>query len=312
MKNFTIFSLLFINFTIFGQPILNASDYNPNNSIDNYSASPTGFSAGLAGANQTWNYSTLALTLLGASTNATVATAPFSSSFPAANLYVKIAANGGNDAFAFYNSSSSKLELLGYSNNSSVLVNFSPNPQTIYNFPFTYNLVVNDTYSTTFDPTTNNPFTVTYDAHGTLITPLGIYNNVIRSKKLDGINPDYTWFTANPYQIIMTANFGSSGATSVRVFNPNNLSSNQNQLTKKLEIYPNPTNGNFTIKNIDLSNNNHFVNVYDVFGNQIINNQKINSNSENINLSNVASGLYFVKINDFNGQVLTSDKIIKN
>lgn len=312
MKNFTLLSLLSINFTIFGQPILNQIDYNPNSSIDNYAGNPTGFSFGTAGANQTWNYATLALTLLGTSTNSTVAVAPFSGNFPLANLYVKIAANGGNDTFAFYNSSSTKLELLGYSNNSTVLVNFSPNPQTIYNFPFTYNLVVNDTYSTTLDPTANNPFTVTYDSYGTLILPFGTFNNVIRSKKLDGINPEYTWFTQNPYKIIMTAGVVSFGALAVRVFNSNNLSLNQNQPTQKLEIYPNPTNGNLTIKNIDFSNNNNFINVYDVFGNQIIKNQKINSDSENINLSNVASGLYLLKINDFNGQVLTSDKIIKD
>lgn len=314
MKKFTITVVLFINFTIFAQPVLNSTDITTTGSITatTLTAVATGFSAGLAGANQVWDYSSLILTPAGTGTTTIVATTSFSASFLGANLIYKT--TFGTDSFyTYYKLTTTQQELVGYSSDTNVLINFSPNPQSVYSFPFTYGLVVNDTYATTFDPGTNNPFTVTYDAYGTLIMPFGTFNNVIRSKKLDGIAPDYTWFTTNPYQVILTASISSTGvASNVRFSQPSNLSTIQNTLNKQFEIYPNPTSGSFTIKNIDFSNSENFLNVYDVLGNQIIRKQKIDSDSKDFDLNNAATGLYYIKITNKNNNILFTDKIIKN
>jgi Secretion system C-terminal sorting domain len=314
MKKITIIIAVLIKISIFAQPVLNSTDISTTGSLTatTLTASATGFSAGSAGSNQVWDYSSLILTPAGTGTTTVVATTPFAASFPDANLIYK--ATFGTDSFyTYYKLTTTKQELVGYSSDTNVIINFSPNPQTVYSFPYTYGLIVNDTYSTTFDPSANNPFSITYDAYGTLITPYGIFNNVIRSKKLDGIAPDYTWFTTNPFQVILTASISSTGvASNVKFSQPSNLSTIQNTLYKQFEIYPNPTSGSFTIKNIDFSNNENFLNAYDVLGNQIINNQKIDSDSKDFDLNNAACGLYFIKITNKNNNILFSYKIIKN
>jgi hypothetical protein len=76
-------------------------------------------------------------------------------------------------------------------------------------------------------------------------------------------------------------------------------------------IYPNPTNGNLSIKNVNSIDKEIVVTVYDVLGNAIIENKELNSAIENIDLSDFSSGLYFVKIMNKNNQLLYSDKIVK-
>ncbi len=75
-------------------------------------------------------------------------------------------------------------------------------------------------------------------------------------------------------------------------------------------IYPNPNNGNFTIKFNSLSANNIDVNVYDIRGRRILENTYSNSGNfnETINLGNVQSGMYLVTVND--GVNKTTKKII--
>ncbi len=314
MKNLILLVVLFINSTIFSQPVLNSTDISTTGSLTatTLTANASGFSAGLAGANQVWDYSSLILTPAGTGTTTIAGSTPFAASFPDANLIYKT--TFGSDSFyTYYKLTTTKQELVGYSSDTNVIINFSPNPQTVYSFPFTYGLVANDTYSTTFDPTANNPFSITYDAYGTLITPYGTFNNVIRSKKLDGITSDYTWFTTNPFQVILSASISSAGvASNVRFSQPSNLSTIQNILNSQFEIYPNPTSGSFTVKNIIFSNNENFINVYDVLGNQIINSQKIDSDSKDFDLNNATTGLYFIKITNKNNDILFSNKIIKN
>ncbi len=311
MKNFTLFSLIFINLSIFGQPIFNYSDLLTSGTFsgNSYSGNLSGFTLGSAGANQVWNYANISNTLQGSSSATFVTSAPFMTNFPDANLFIK-STSGANNIFAYYKSTTSKLEIIALSNETILLVDFSPNPQTIFQFPFTFGSVINDTYSTIADPNANNPFTITYDAYGSLTTPFGTFD-VIRTKKLDGLYPSYSWLNIATNTSVMSAIYAANGLVDLSFFQPNNLSTTQNQLNEKPVIYPNPTNGNFTIKNIDFSNNDNFVNVYDVLGNVILSNQKINFDSENINLSNVASGLYFIKIIDSKNQILFTEKILK-
>lgn len=71
-------------------------------------------------------------------------------------------------------------------------------------------------------------------------------------------------------------------------------------------IYPNPNNGEFTIKLNSKSGDDIKVNVYDIRGRRIFNNIYTNTTSEfnqTISLNNVQSGMYLVNVNDGRGQV---------
>ncbi len=71
-------------------------------------------------------------------------------------------------------------------------------------------------------------------------------------------------------------------------------------------IYPNPNNGEFTVKFNSKTGKDVKIDIYDVRGRVIFNNVYLNNTpefNETINLNNVQSGMYLVNVNDGNGQV---------
>jgi hypothetical protein len=77
-----------------------------------------------------------------------------------------------------------------------------------------------------------------------------------------------------------------------------------------LLIYPNPTDGKIIIgvKNNNLKNLS--INIFDLEG-KMLSNSKIASNFETIDISQYNSGTYILTVNDKNGAILSSQKIIK-
>ncbi len=311
MKKITFIIATLITISLYAQPILNASDINPLNiSSNNFSASSSTLGVGVPGANVNWDFSSLVLTSLGTSSNVSVATAPYASSFPTANFFVRSSFDNRN-SYGYYNLTTNKLEVTGLSDDNGVIFNFF-NPDTIFIFPFSYNTSFTDTYQVDINSFVESK-TVIYDAYGTVITPFGTYNNVIRLKQTSGLGSiSYNWFKINPYTDILSANVNSNNnEINFRIYQPTNLATIQNQLNNKFSIFPNPTSGNISIKNASFSESETFVNVYDVLGNQIIKNEKVDNDLKNINISDFATGLYFIKIVDNNNSILYSDKIIK-
>ena len=92
------------------------------------------------------------------------------------------------------------------------------------------------------------------------------------------------------------------------------LSVDENDLTRKLAVYPNPSNGEFTItfeSNLNSVDNNVKVDVYDLQGRLVYNNNFINTSSilkENIVLENAKAGVYMVNISE--GNRTTSHKLV--
>ena len=92
------------------------------------------------------------------------------------------------------------------------------------------------------------------------------------------------------------------------------LSVDENDLARKLAVYPNPSNGEFTItfeSNLNSVDNNVKVDVYDLQGRLVYNNNFINTSSifkENIVLENAKAGVYMVNISE--GNRTTSHKLV--
>ena len=76
------------------------------------------------------------------------------------------------------------------------------------------------------------------------------------------------------------------------------------------KIYPNPASNLLTIlSNIDL-NEQHTVSIYDPIGKVLVTNLKLNSTEMSIDVSNLNSGIHFVKIVDSKNEVVKIEKII--
>ncbi len=153
-------------------------------------------SEGPAGANVTWDFSSLADTGLVNTFNfVDPAGLPDAASFPTAT----IAYSGlleGVEFSAFLRNSATAFELLGSAISSpfgNFVIPFS-DPMKLFSFPTTFNSTFSDTYRNGFTAdfgfastttSTTGTMSAEVDGYGTLITSSGTYSNVLRMKKYD-------------------------------------------------------------------------------------------------------------------------------
>lgn len=314
-----IFAICLINLGAFAQPVLNRSDFNSISASNSYNVIPRSSStitAGSPGANQIWDFSSFTLGYgIGVESWSEIAPV-YASLFPTSNVYKSRSIMGGH-SYDYYNLTDDKFEYIGYSaaqtwSGSILYYHYVfPDSKTIYVFPFVFNQVVNDTYQTHVANSIVST-TTTYDAYGTLVTPFGTYNDVIRLKTIyDNTSVGYTWIKTNPYQEIVRGSVSTDGTNNFTFCRPSNLATTDNEMKSQFSIYPNPADNEFVINYEGFSNKEIFVNIYDILGNQIVKSVKIENNSKNINISNLALGLYLIKITDANNTILYSNKIIK-
>lgn len=308
MKTIYLIILIYSTTILFAQPILNSNDINFNTSANRFTASTTNFLIGGMGVNQTWDYSNIVLNSSGQVASSVVTTAPFVVNFANANYIVKTTISA-NDTYSFYAKTNSKLEISGISNTSTILVNFTPNPQTVFEFPLTYNSTINDSYATATLPSVNNFFSINYDAYGTLITPYATFFNTFRLKKLDGIYPNYTWYQENTNLAILNVVYGATGITSVTFYNNNNLDISKNENTELASIYPNPATNSIVINDRSKVNLPFNYVIFDAAGRILLNNYCYFN--EIINIENLNNGTYFIEIKEEKNKT-KKYKFIKN
>lgn len=310
--NYTIIiTLLITSMSSYSQPVLNATDFTSFYNSDNYSADDViGLSPGNSGPNQTWDFSGLTVTFDGTFSIVSVATTPYASSFPTSNIAEKYTSVGDPDPYYnFYESSPTTLEYVGDANSGGT--NLLIDHITRFQFPYIYNTVINDTYQYAGDPTIY-AFTSTYDGYGTLTTPYGTYTNVIRQKTVE-VDDDftytyYTWFTTNPFKIIMSLVFIESPLFSYNAISVSanfTLGINTNNKEKLVAVYPNPTT---SILNLQFSKDETIekVVITDITGKTVM--QQTEKTSQ-INVEKLTAGLYIIEA--YSGEKKFQTKFIK-
>jgi hypothetical protein len=75
-------------------------------------------------------------------------------------------------------------------------------------------------------------------------------------------------------------------------------------LKNAISIYPNPNDGNFTVKSFI----NGSVEIWNSSGQQMVSNKMIAGESSDFNL-NLSSGIYFIKVFNENGMLIESTSI---
>lgn len=208
----------------------------------------------------------------------------------------------------FTKKTNTKLETLGITTTASVLADFSPNPQTQFEFPCNFNLIINDSYAAISEPTTNIPFSISYDAYGTLITPLRTYTNVFRTLKTEGWNETFTWYTINPTQVVLSVKIYYTEIYSVKFYENTSLNIVDPINISTIDIVPNPISNTFQIKKSDTNQNPLKYTIFDLTGRKVLQNEMF-FNSD-ISIENLQNGNYIIEITDAFDKT-TRRKIIK-
>jgi len=309
-----ILALLISNMLSYAQPVLNASDFAPTTAydLDGYSISDvSGLSPGASGANATWNFSGLTGTFDSKISVVPVGSTPYAATYPTANFCFKSLSQGNEDYYDYYKVTAAGVESVG-SRDSGVPYLEIDHSILFSAFPYKYLDSFQDTYQSEGDPSAYT-YDAIYDSYGTLTTPYGTTNNVMRQKKVevdgDYTYTDYLWFTASPFKIVMSMNFlaDNSGNSSnyVAFYTPTPLGVKENKAEIVISIYPNPAT---SVLNLHLSNNKTIdkVTITDVTGKIV---KKQTENTAQINVEKLAPGLYVTEI--YSGNEKFTSKFIK-
>ncbi|WP_372757973.1 T9SS type A sorting domain-containing protein [Mariniflexile sp.] len=316
-KNYSVITLFMCIISSYAQPVLNASDFTSYYSSDRYMNNMpidiSGLSPGNSGANQTWDFSVLpTLVFRGISNVVPMASTPDTGTFPTGNFAIKDTYDGFSGSYyRYFKMSSTTFESLGGSDGAGNTYS-EINPAIMFQFPYTYNTVINDTYQYSGDVEIYS-FTSTYDGYGTLITPYNTFTNVFRQKYqetgVDYSYEEYRWFSTSPFRLIMIMYFDidlSDSESGVILYtNFNTLRINSFNKEAFVKVYPNPTT---SILNVELPNAvaiNKIV-ISDISGKIIM---KQNKNSSHVNVENLANGLYVLEV--YSGKDKFQAKFIK-
>jgi hypothetical protein len=300
-----IFMLLISCLSAFAQPVLNSTDFTSDYSYKAYDfiGDTSGLSPGGSGANQVWDFSTLSFTFASSTSVVPLASVPNSSGFPTANYCWKTVYADAfyPDSYTMFKISATTLELLGFID--VYLITNYPDPETIFEFPYTYNTVINDTYQYEIGGTIY-PSNSTYDAYGTVKTPYGTYTDVIRRKAVYDSGISYAWFKTNPFSIIMTADFSATDVY-ISVYENTTLGVKENEKELSINVYPNPATNQI---NLQLPNEITIdkVIITELTGKTVL---ELTQNLSEINVQKLGSGMYILQA--FSGKEKFQCKFVK-
>ena len=311
--------LLFAGFNaiiVLAQPTLTASGTNPviGDVVTMYDGSYV--SPGNAGANQTWDLSSMSGTTASTYTAVAASSTPMGSSFPGSTICLV-----SDTTYSYYNATSSVFQFSGVTT-PSFLLSYS-NPEDYLRFPCTYNSSFTDTWAVTFSSSLTfyrkGSSIVTADGYGTLKTPAGTYTNAMRihtvqtykdSAYVSGVpfiitykDDEYCWYVEGTRYPIATLFSLSSdaypteqGATYVGL----PLSINDPEVLSTFEVFPNPVSSDLHL-GIELKENQALeIQLFNATGALVqvpINkNAKAGHNEYKVHVGDLAGGIYFVRI----------------
>jgi hypothetical protein len=170
--------------------------------------------------------------------------------------------------------------------------------QMLFKFPFVYNSAFNDSLYGI----------VTYDGYGSLQLPGGTFNNVYRTKTIDSISPSimhytYNWFNAE--RRLLTVNVNRNSYTTA-FYSPYKSSTSISKAIIKAKpiVFPNPSQGEFTIQNAIVGAK---IEIYNALGQLVL--QDI-SLAQHHSLYLDKKGVYIVKVTTKNG--IVTDRLFVN
>ena len=275
----------------------------------------TGFDFGDSGANVTWDFSNLEVDFVNSSTFVDPATLPNGNLFPQATAGSE---NAGSEIY--YYQSEAGMGFYGAILTSGTTIVYS-DPQDWIRFPMTFMDTYTDNFSgkvaTTAVFDRSGTAEVEVDAYGTLITPAGTFQEVVRvytymdySDKLGGadvanyIEKRYLWYDARSGFPLFTYSdleyLGTSTkSASYLDANPLNIRSPFAE-ELQLNVYPNPASDWFTLDYSLTDQSVVEIAMTNLLGQEVflVSQQEENAGTHQsqVDVSGLAQGTYFVKI----------------
>lgn len=222
MKNFLpSFSLLLLLFAPFlclqAQPIITSGAMVQLGESAQVQFATDGFNPGTGGANVAWDFSQLQDDTLGFTWEAlSPATSPFVDSFPNANMAFRSPVQDGLQENWIYYAWDANAETLNLHGSAAIITDstsqdtfyyvLTPNPKLVQTFPFANGDSYTDSFggrntisvnNFTLVQTRSGTITVEADGYGSLVTPAGSFQNVLRIKTTEQIADDYMGFATN-------------------------------------------------------------------------------------------------------------------
>jgi hypothetical protein len=245
-----------------------------------------------AGANLTWNYGnidTLDAIMYFVDVHSSTQAQAVLDAFPSASYFTEInLINNTTIQTTVSEVNSSGQYTLGYVNGTSITV--LPAPKPIIELPLAYQNVFG---------------TSSYEAYGTLTTPFGTYDNVVRLADVGTTNTKYLYYSFSPVvTILMTYDKNNSTQEITGAYFLNLETNGLNLVEHKkqnFKIFPNPSNDIFTI---NWTGKEAALTISSVSG-QIIHSSKLD---KNLTFDFFEKGIYFITIKEGNNSL--TEKII--
>ncbi len=275
---------------------------------------------GIEGENITWDFSNISTTSNSSSTVTEASNLPNGSLFPDATFGF-LDPTTANESYYYASATAQGFYgiVSSFPITSSVIYT---DPQDWLRYPMTYGDSYTDTFSGTIETTliVNRGGTaeVTVDGYGTLITPAGTFNNVVRvytqmdyEDELSGSviatydEVRYMWFDVESgVPLMLYSDLSSSLGTSVLSASYLEATpvSTSSPLAKEIDlsVFPNPTADLITIDYTLSENTLTTVSVTNLLGKEIIlvsdEKQIAGTHQSSIDLSSFSNGTYFVKV----------------
>jgi hypothetical protein len=348
MKTYLLSFILLLSQLAKAQITVNQSDFVTAGDII-YMASDSNCitSPGIAGANMTWNLSSLNNHTVDTSWFLNPAGNPGANLFTGANLVQKMPDGAGGFFYAYYQVTSTFVDMLGFTDGT----NHTPYdvPYRQFTFPATYNStfsgtsVMHFTFPYPLPPydsakiVVTNTYTSLVDGWGTVTTPTGTYGS-LRQRMVtsqsdstflhDSTNNTWTWDgtppTPNPADtgynwVAKTTKFNVAG---ISINDPGNVpaatgtyllavvsSLNEKASAKNLVIYPNPMTTESIIES-DRPFQNANLKVYNMVGELVKEIAQINGNQVRLQKEHLPNGVYYIQISELNEVVATRKFLI--
>ena len=317
-----LFTIVCICLTIIGlkaQPLITYSGNAPQiGDSYEFSVDSTNIDPGSAGANQSWDFSTITPSSFYSVAVVSPGSTPFASDFPESNIAFQY--TGDTEWYGYINVNTSDLLNNG--------VGFDPGGDNEYfihytdavkliKYPFSYNDSYTDSYYTCYtmsegmDIHEHSNVTVTADAWGSVSTPAGVYNNTLRVKlEFSGTDSvfvmgnfmyvtthsltQYEWYTATSHSVIISICVNTDGS-SISYRSDDVGIDEQASSLKQIQLYPNPATDKIDIELPMELDNSTEVNIYNSLGKQV---KRFTRGKGKLtaDISSLSPGLYIVSV----------------